>query len=74
MREIRTSGSMSGSEKPGQGWASEALPKETGSKRIGPTYRTRRLDSTLPNRPRTLMTSPGSQEHPITLLSRTAPA
>ncbi len=47
MREIRTSGSMSGSEKPGQGWASEALPKETGSEPIGPTYRTRRSDSTL---------------------------
>ncbi len=48
MREIRTSGSMSGSEKPGQGWASEALPKETGSEPIGPTYLTRRSDSTLP--------------------------
>jgi len=30
---------MSGSEKPGHGWAIEALPEETGSQRIGPTYR-----------------------------------
>jgi hypothetical protein len=39
MRENRTSGSMSGSGKPGHGRASEALPEETGSQRIGPAYR-----------------------------------
>jgi len=38
MRENRTSGSMSGSEKPGHGRATEALPQETGSQRIGPAY------------------------------------
>jgi len=38
MRENRTSGSMSGSEKPSHGRASEALPEETGSQRIGPAY------------------------------------
>jgi len=30
---------MSGSEKPGYGQAIEALPKQTGSKRIGLAYR-----------------------------------
>ncbi len=39
MRENRTSGSMSGSEKPSHGRAIEALPEETGSQRIGPAYR-----------------------------------
>jgi len=39
MRENRTSGSMSGSEKPSHGRATEALPEETGSQRIGPAYR-----------------------------------
>jgi hypothetical protein len=39
MREDRTSGSMSGSEKPGHGRAIEALPEETGSQLIGPAYR-----------------------------------
>jgi hypothetical protein len=39
MRENRKSGSMSGLEKPGYGWATEALPEETGSERIGSTYR-----------------------------------
>jgi len=38
MRENRTSGSMSGSEKPSHGRAIEALPEETGSQRIGPAY------------------------------------
>jgi len=39
MRENRTSGSMSGLGKLSHGEAIEALPKETGSKRIGLTYR-----------------------------------
>ena len=39
MRENRTSGSMSGLGKLSHGGAIEALPKETGSKRIGLTYR-----------------------------------
>jgi len=39
MRENRTSGSMSGSEKPSHGRAIEPLPEETGSQRIGPAYR-----------------------------------
>ena len=38
MRENRTSGSMSGSGKLSYGRASEALPEETGSQQIGPTY------------------------------------
>jgi hypothetical protein len=47
MRENRTSGSMSGSEKPSHGRAIEALPEETGSQRIGPAYRAALgLDST----------------------------
>ena len=38
MRDIRTSGSVSGSGKPSYGGAIEALPEEKGSEQIGFTY------------------------------------
>ena len=48
MREIRTSGSMSGRGKPSHGLASETLPEETGSQQIRPDLPPRRPGSTLP--------------------------
>ena len=65
MRENRTSGSMSGSEKPGHGRAIEALPEETGSQRIGPAYHHGARVRLYPTRPGLLPWDPLSSKCPV---------